>query len=172
MALDDWPSCSRSRVDSCCPAADGVLHCLQGAFRGSTAAWPHPSGMLFRQCICWTSLSYWQTWLWHPHRRGQCDQVGLQGQVWLHDGLWGVAFASAHVSSPSPDARELSGEASKGRTCVMWHPISTALSCHRRTAAATQQAGMSACRLCGGLECACQRSVAPAGPGPPQQGMS
>ena len=56
--------------------------------------------------------------------------------------------------------------------CVLWHPISTAPSCNAQTAAATQQAEMSACRLCGGLECACQRSVAPAGPGPPEQGMS
>ena len=100
------------------PAADGLLQCLQDASRGLTAAWPHPSGMLFRQCICWTCLSHWQARLWHPHRRGQCDQVGPQGQVCLHDGLWGVAFCLCACVIPSPDARQLSREAHKCRACV------------------------------------------------------
>ena len=81
VASVEWRGCSRSRIDSCCPAASGLLHCLQGGFRGPTAAWPRPSGMLFRQYICWTCLLHWEAWLWRPHRRGRCDQVGLQGQV-------------------------------------------------------------------------------------------
>ena len=83
VALPACLSCTSSRVDSCCPAASGLLHCLQGAPRGSTAAWSHPSGILFQLCICWTCLTCWQAWLWRPHRRGQCAQVGLQGQVCL-----------------------------------------------------------------------------------------
>ena len=109
VALSEWLSCSSSRIDSCCPAASGLLHCLQGEYRGSTAAWPHPSGMLFQQCICWTCLSHWQAWLWRQHRRGRCAQVGLQGQVCLHGCDWGMHCASAPVSFSFSDARQLSG---------------------------------------------------------------